>query len=42
MTTLGERLARALVEQQAYYSATAGRISWMRVICPGFRPAPRG
>jgi hypothetical protein len=31
-----------LVEQQAYYSATDGRISWMRVICSGFRPAPPG
>ena len=53
MTTLGERFARALaakdfaqvtdlVEQQAYYSATDGRISWRRVICSGFRPAPPG
>jgi hypothetical protein len=31
-----------LVERQAYYSATDGRISWMRVICSGFRPAPPG
>ena len=28
-----------LVEQQAYYSVTDGRISWMRVLCSGFRPA---
>jgi hypothetical protein len=28
-----------LVEQQAYYSTTDGRISWMRVLCSGFRPA---
>ena len=31
-----------LVEQQAFYSATDGRISWMRVMCSGFRPAPPG
>jgi hypothetical protein len=31
-----------LVEQQAYYSTTDGRISWMRVLCSGFRPAPPG
>jgi hypothetical protein len=31
-----------LVEQQAYYSTTDGRISWMRVLCSGFRPAPAG
>jgi hypothetical protein len=31
-----------LVEQQAYYSTTEDRISWMRVICSGFRPAPPG
>jgi hypothetical protein len=31
-----------LVEQQAYYSTTDDRISWMRVICSGFRPAPPG
>jgi hypothetical protein len=29
-----------LVEQQAYYSVSGGRISWMRVLCSGFRPAP--
>jgi hypothetical protein len=33
---------RYLVEQQAYYSATGGRIDWMRVMCSGFRPAPPG
>jgi hypothetical protein len=26
-------------ERQAYYSTTDGRISWMRVLCSGFRPA---
>jgi hypothetical protein len=31
-----------LVEQQANYSTTDGRISWMRVLCSGFRPAPSG
>ncbi len=29
-----------LVEQQAYYRVTGGRIDWMRVLCSGFRPAP--
>ena len=29
----------AVVEQQAYYSTTDGRISWMQVLCSGFRPA---
>jgi hypothetical protein len=33
---------RYLVEQQAYYSASGGRIDWMRVMCSGFRPAPPG
>jgi hypothetical protein len=28
-----------LVEQQAYCSTADGRISWMRVLCSGFRPA---
>jgi hypothetical protein len=28
---------RHLVEQQAYYTVTDGRISWMRVLCSGFR-----
>jgi hypothetical protein len=27
-----------LVEQLAFYSATDARISWMRVMCSGFRP----
>ena len=27
-----------VVEQQAYLSATDGRIEWMRVVCSGFRP----
>jgi hypothetical protein len=31
-----------LVEQQAYYETSGGRISWMRVLCSGFRPAPPG
>ncbi len=26
-----------LVEQQAYYEEDAGRISWMRVVCSGYR-----
>jgi hypothetical protein len=26
-----------VVEQQAYYAETDGRISWMRVLCSGFR-----
>jgi hypothetical protein len=29
---------RFLVEQQAYLSATDGRIGWMRVVCSGYRP----
>jgi hypothetical protein len=29
-----------LVEQQAYYHVTGGRIDWMRVLCSGYRPAP--
>lgn len=29
---------RFVVEQQAYLSARAGRIVWMRVLCSGFRP----
>jgi ketosteroid isomerase-like protein len=28
-----------VVEQQAYFTAGDGRISWMRVVCSGFRPA---
>ena len=27
-----------VVEQQAYYAERDGRISWMRVLCSGFRP----
>ena len=27
-----------VVEQQAYYTNKDGRISWMRVLCSGFRP----
>ena len=29
-----------LVEQQAYYDTEAGQISWMRILCAGYRPAP--
>lgn len=28
-----------VVEQQAYFSEHEGRITWMRVLCSGFRPA---
>jgi hypothetical protein len=28
-----------VVEQQAYFEAAQGRISWMRVLCSGKRPA---
>jgi hypothetical protein len=28
-----------VVEQQAYYTENDGRITWMRVLCSGFRPA---
>jgi hypothetical protein len=31
-----------VVEQQAFYSASGDQISWMRVLCSGFRPAPPG
>lgn len=27
-----------VVEQQAYYAVAAGRITWLRVMCSGFRP----
>jgi hypothetical protein len=27
-----------VVEQQAYYAARDGQITWMRVLCSGFRP----
>jgi len=30
---------RHLVEQQAYLADLDGQISWMRVVCSGFRPA---
>jgi hypothetical protein len=30
---------RFVVEQQAYLAELDGRISWMRVVCSGFRPA---
>jgi hypothetical protein len=29
---------RFVVEQQAYVAASGGRITWMRVVCSGFRP----
>jgi hypothetical protein len=29
-----------LVEQQAYYDAEGDQISWMRVLCAGYQPAP--
>jgi hypothetical protein len=29
-----------LVEQQAYYDAADGRITWMRVLCSGYQPVP--
>jgi hypothetical protein len=28
-----------VVEQQAYYASEDGRITWLRVLCSGFRPA---
>lgn len=28
-----------VVEQQAYFTAENGQISWLRVLCSGFRPA---
>ena len=31
---------RFVVEQQAYYDAHEGAITWMRVLCSGWRPAP--
>lgn len=27
-----------VIEQQAYFSACDGRLSWMRLACSGFRP----
>ena len=32
--------SRYVVEQQAYLELTAGQITWMRVLCSGFRPVP--
>ena len=29
-----------LVEQQAYYDTERDQISWMRVLCAGYQPAP--
>jgi hypothetical protein len=29
-----------LVEQQAYYAVDDGRITWLRVMCSGYRPVP--
>ena len=29
-----------LVEQQAYYDTDGERITWMRVLCSGYRPLP--
>ena len=26
-----------LVEQQAYFAVESGRISWLRILCSGFR-----
>jgi hypothetical protein len=31
-----------VVEQQVYYAERDGRISWMRVLCSGFRPRAAG
>ena len=28
-----------VLEQQAYYTAEGGRISWIRILCSGYRPA---
>jgi hypothetical protein len=45
---VGYRLAvsnpdgRFLVEQQAYYETRDGSISWMRIMCSGWRPVPDG
>ena len=33
---------RFLVEQQAYLEAKDGQISWLRVMCAGYRPEPPG
>jgi hypothetical protein len=38
-----EQAGRAYtVEQQAYYQADAGRISWLRILCSGYQPAGAG
>ncbi|WBB79749.1 hypothetical protein O7606_27095 [Micromonospora sp. WMMD882] len=29
-----------VVEQQAYYRVSAGRLSYLRILCSGFRPRP--
>jgi hypothetical protein len=29
-----------VVEQQAYYNAAGGRISWLRILCSGYLPVP--
>jgi hypothetical protein len=31
-----------LVEQQAYYNTDGGQITWMRVLCSGYRPLHEG
>lgn len=31
---------RYLVEQQVYYEVTGGRVTWLRILCSGFRPLP--
>jgi hypothetical protein len=36
--TVSNADGRFLVEQQAYLAATGGRITWMRVVCSGYRP----
>jgi hypothetical protein len=36
----GERPeGRFVIEQQAYYDETNGQISWIRILCSGYRPA---
>ncbi|MGW0662655.1 hypothetical protein [Streptodolium elevatio] len=34
--------ARFLVEQQAYYATDGDRITWLRVLCSGYRPVDTG
>lgn len=29
-----------LVEQQAYFTESGGRIDWLRIMCSGYQPAP--